>query len=68
MIDYYNERLLELLYQRYKMMDKAKGLFFSNCEWKELSDGQINILNNICNDVRGTLYDELSEEAHHHEH
>ena len=67
MIDY-NERLLELLEQRYEMMDKAKGLFFPFSEWKDLSDGQINILNNICNDVRGTLYDELSEEEHHHDH
>lgn len=67
MIDY-NERLLELLDQRYEMMDKAKRLFFPDCEWKELTDGQINILNNICNDVRGALYDELSEEEHHHDH
>ena len=61
----YNERLLELLEQRYEMMNKAKSLFFPFCEWKELSDGQINILNNICNDVRGTLFD---EEEHHHVH
>ena len=63
-----NQRLLELLEERHEMMDKAKRLFFPDCEWKELSDGQINILNNICNDVRGSLFDELVEEDHHHGH
>ena len=43
--------MLVLLDQRFEMMDRTRSLFFPDCEWKELNDGQIKVINNICNDI-----------------
>jgi hypothetical protein len=44
-------KIMELLEERLKMMDSAKDYFYPDCGWKELSEGQVKVINDICNDV-----------------
>jgi len=57
-----NRYMFELLDQRFEMMDRARKLFFPDCTWKELTESQIKVINDICNDILDAA------DRRHHEH